>query len=140
MGYETIAGERRWRAAQEAGLKNVPIIIRNASDIEAAELSLIENLQREELNPLEEASAYNTLVEIFGQTHETIAAKIGKDRSKQVADREAYQYDLEKQLSNVLMTRVQIKKRIKNGSIEIRFSSTEELGRIVELLFTIHAD
>ncbi|MDX9745815.1 MAG: ParB/RepB/Spo0J family partition protein, partial [Syntrophales bacterium] len=81
MGYEIIAGERRWRAAQEAGLKNVTIIIRNASDIEAAELSLIENLQREELNPLEEASAYNTLVEIFGQTHENIAAKIGKDRS-----------------------------------------------------------
>jgi ParB family transcriptional regulator, chromosome partitioning protein len=80
-GYEIIAGERRWRAAQAAGLKDVPIVIRNASDLEAAELSLIENLLREELNPLEEANAYVTLMEKFNLSHESISAQVGKDRS-----------------------------------------------------------
>jgi len=207
-GYEIIAGERRWRAAQEAGLKDVPIVIRNASDAEAAELSLIENLQREGLNPLEEANAYQTLVETFGQTHESIAAKIGKDRStvantirllklpgkiqqaliekkitagharailsvdaaaeqtvvfetivakdlnvretekliqalktpkkeKKTSKRELYLDDLEKRLSNIFLTKIQIKKKEKKGMIEIRFSSTEELGRLVELLLNV---
>lgn len=80
-GYEIIAGERRWRAAQAAGLKDVPIVIRQASDQEAAELSLIENIQREELNPLEEADAYVTLMEKFNLSQESISAQIGKDRS-----------------------------------------------------------
>jgi ParB family chromosome partitioning protein len=208
-GYEIIAGERRWRAAQAAGLLRVPIVIRNASDAEAAELSLIENLQREGLNPLEEANAYRTLVETFGQTHESIAAKIGKDRStvantirllklpvkiqraliekkitagharailsidtapeqaivfetivtrdlnvreaekliqalktpkkeNPASKREVYLEDLEKKLSNLLMTKVQIRKKDKKGSIEIRFSSTEELGRLVELLLDVN--
>lgn len=210
-GYEIIAGERRWRAAQEAGLKNVPIVLRTASDVEAAELSLIENLQRESLNPLEEANAYQTLVETFGQTHESIATKIGKDRStvantirllklpgkiqralvekkisagharailsvdtgqqqtavfetilnkdlnvreterliqalktpkveKKAVKRELYLDDLEKKLSSLLMTRVQIKKKSKKGAIEINFSSTDELGRLVELLFKVNPD
>ena len=80
-GYEIIAGERRWRAAQAAGLKDVPIVIRVASDMEAAEISLIENIQREELNPLEEANAYITLLENFRLSQEEIAARVGKDRS-----------------------------------------------------------
>ncbi len=80
-GYEIIAGERRWRAAQAAGLKDVPIVIRQASDQEAAELSLIENLLREELNPLEEADAYVTLMEKFNLSQESISAQVGKDRS-----------------------------------------------------------
>jgi len=80
-GYEIIAGERRWRAAQAAGLKDVPIVIRKASDLEAAELSLIENLLREELNPLEEADAYVTLMEKFNLSQESISAQVGKDRS-----------------------------------------------------------
>lgn len=80
-GYEIIAGERRWRAAQAAGLKDVPIVIRNASDQEAAQLSLIENLLREELNPLEEADAYVTLMEKFNLSQESIATQVGKDRS-----------------------------------------------------------
>jgi len=209
-GYEIIAGERRWRAAQEAGLKNIPIVIRKATDVEAAELSLIENLQREGLNPLEEANAYRTLIEVFGQNHDTIAAKIGKDRStvtntirllklptkiqqalverkitagharsllsldsdeEQISvfqainkddlnvrqteklvqslkgrekekteknvKRDVYLADLEKKLSQTLMTRAQIKKKGKKGVIEIHFSSIEELGRLIDVLMEI---
>lgn len=80
-GYEIIAGERRWRAAQVAGLKDVPVIIREATDMEAAELSLIENIQREELNPLEEANAYVTLMDTFQLSQEEISSRVGKDRS-----------------------------------------------------------
>ena len=80
-GYEIIAGERRWRAAQAAGLKDVPIVIREATDMQAAEMSLIENIQREELNPLEEANAYVTLIETFKLSQEEISSRAGKDRS-----------------------------------------------------------
>lgn len=80
-GYEIIAGERRWRAAQAAGLHEVPIVVRKATDMEAAEISLIENLLREELNPLEEAEAYVTLMEKFRLSQEEISAQVGKDRS-----------------------------------------------------------
>jgi ParB family chromosome partitioning protein len=80
-GYEIIAGERRWRAAQAAGLKDVPIVIREATDMQAAEMSLIENIQREELNPLEEANAYVTLIETFNLSQEEISSRAGKDRS-----------------------------------------------------------
>ena len=80
-GYEIIAGERRWRAAQAAGLKEVPVIIRQASDREVAELSLVENIQRESLNPIEEASAYQTLTQEFSLSQEEISLRVGKDRS-----------------------------------------------------------
>jgi ParB family chromosome partitioning protein len=80
-GYEIIAGERRWRAAQASGLKDVPIVIREATDMQAAEMSLIENIQREELNPLEEANAYVTLIETFKLSQEEISSRAGKDRS-----------------------------------------------------------
>ncbi len=80
-GFEIIAGERRWRAAQEAGLKSVPIVIREAKDIEVAEISLIENIQRAQLNPIEEAEAYETLAGVFELSQEAIATRVGKDRS-----------------------------------------------------------
>lgn len=80
-GYEIIAGERRWRAAQEAGIKDVPIIIRDAADTDAAEISLIENIQREDLNPLEEAEAYNMLMETFDISQDDLSSRVGKDRS-----------------------------------------------------------
>jgi ParB family chromosome partitioning protein len=80
-GYEIIAGERRWRAAQAAGLKEVPVVVRDAGDSEAAELSLIENVQREGLNPLEEADAYQTLINTFGLSQEELSSRVGKDRS-----------------------------------------------------------
>ena len=80
-GYEIIAGERRWRAAQAARFQDVPIIIREAGDMEVAELSLVENIQREELNAVEEANAYQTLIEKFGLSQEDISTRVGKDRS-----------------------------------------------------------
>lgn len=80
-GYELIAGERRWRAAQRAGLREIPILVRDVSDSEMLELSLIENLQRENLNPIEEAEAYKRLMEQFHLTQEEISRKVGKDRT-----------------------------------------------------------
>lgn len=80
-GYEIIVGERRWRAAQRAGLKQVPAIVKDVDNREALELALVENLQREDLNPLEEAQAYEQLINNSGLSHEQISARIGKDRS-----------------------------------------------------------
>lgn len=80
-GYELIAGERRWRAAQKNGAKTIPAIVREYSDIETTEIALIENLQRENLNAIEEAGAYQRLVNEFGLTQEELAKKIGRSRS-----------------------------------------------------------
>ncbi len=80
-GYEIIAGERRWRAAQEAGIKDVPIVIRDVEDPDAAEMSLIENIQREDLNSLEEAEAFAMLIDKFGISQEELSTRVGKDRS-----------------------------------------------------------
>src|SRR5256714_8634325 len=79
--HELIAGERRWRAAQEAGLEEVPVIIRSASDRDVLELSLIENLQRADLNPIEEAQGYARLAGEFGLRQEDIAQKVGRSRA-----------------------------------------------------------
>jgi ParB family transcriptional regulator, chromosome partitioning protein len=79
--FELIAGERRWRAAQRVGLHAVPIIIRQISDSEALEIALIENLQREDLSPVEEAEAYRRLIEEFGRTQASLAEALGKSRS-----------------------------------------------------------
>jgi ParB family chromosome partitioning protein len=79
--FELIAGERRWRAAQAVGLTTVPAIVRQASDEEALEIALIENLQREDLNPIEEAKAYEQLTTIFKLTQEQIADKVGRSRA-----------------------------------------------------------
>lgn len=202
-GYEIIAGERRWRAAQEAGLKEVPIIIRELKDIETVEISLIENLLRADLNPIEEASGYQTLLEKFNLSHEDISTRVGKDRSTIVnslrllrlpkeikeaiiqkmisagharailsLDTEAEQFRLfheilkkglnvrraeslvrgqkkvspkkavidediaalEERLSRKLMTRVSIKSRRYRGSIEVKFSSLEEMNRLIGML------
>ena len=80
-GFEIIAGERRWRAAQQAGLKEVPVIVREADDRAVLELALIENLQRENLNPLEEAQGYAELIERFLLRQEDVAVKVGKSRA-----------------------------------------------------------
>ncbi len=204
-GYEIIAGERRWRAAQASGLKEVPIIIRSAEDRELAELSLIENIQREALNPIEEADAYQTLMTRFDLSQEEISTRVGKDRStiantvrllklpetvkkaliaksitagharallslevpgeqvgalkviqhkglnvraterliqkmKQAPQRpktpkrNAYLTDLERELSSQLLAAVHIHAGKKAGTIEIRYTSGEDLNRLIMLL------
>jgi len=204
-GYEIIAGERRWRAAQEAGLKEVPILVREAEDLDMAEISLIENIQRSDLNPIEEAEAFLMLMEKFGLSHEDISVRVGKDRTtvtnavrllklssevrealskkqltagharallslssaaeqvrllrdilkkglnvretellvrglrkkasltrKQIKDEQlAY---LEGKLSRSLMTNVRIRTVKSGGTIEIRFSSPDELDRLLKTL------
>lgn len=79
--FELIAGERRWRAAQRAGLTRVPAIVRHVSDDKVLELALIENIQREDLNPIEEARAYKNLIDTVGLTQEVVAERVGRDRS-----------------------------------------------------------
>ncbi len=80
-GFEIVAGERRWRAAQKAGVNEVPVIVKQVNDQQSLELALIENLQREDLNPVEEARAYEMLISQYDLTHEQIAKQIGKDRT-----------------------------------------------------------
>lgn len=79
--YTIVAGERRWRASKMAGLKKIPAIIRNYSEVEEFEIALIENLQREDLNPIEEAEGYKRLISTFGLTQEEISERVGKSRS-----------------------------------------------------------
>lgn len=80
-GYQLVAGERRWRASRMAGLTEVPVVIRDLTDSQVAELALVENLQRENLNPLEEANGYRELSDRFGYTQEKISEIVGKSRS-----------------------------------------------------------
>jgi len=80
-GYELIVGERRWRAAQKAGLKEVPVLVKEIEGREVLEFSLIENLQREDLNPIEEAEAFKRLIEEFNLSQGELATRIGKDRT-----------------------------------------------------------
>lgn len=79
--YELISGERRWRATKEAGLETIQAVVRNCSDQEAILFALVENIQREDLNPIETARAYSRMMNEFGLTHEGIAQKVGRDRS-----------------------------------------------------------
>lgn len=80
-GYEIVAGERRWRAARELGLKDIPVVIKEIAKEKATEIALIENLQRSDLNPMEKAVAYDNLIKTYGLTQEEVAKRIGVDRS-----------------------------------------------------------
>ena len=80
-GYQLVAGERRWRAARQAGLPRIPAIVREVTDAESLELALVENLLREDLNPMEEAEAFDKLLVRFGWTQEELAQRVGKERS-----------------------------------------------------------
>jgi ParB family chromosome partitioning protein len=79
--YELIAGERRWRAARRAGLQTIPVLVQEANDVASLEQALVENLHREDLNALEEAAAYQQLIDEFGLTHEQVATRMGKGRA-----------------------------------------------------------
>ena len=79
--YQIIAGERRWRAARLAGLTEIPVVVMEKDDFKAAQLSLIENIQRENLNPIEEAAAYRALIDQYNMTQEEVAARLGRSRS-----------------------------------------------------------
>ena len=80
-GYELIAGERRWRAARMAGISRVPVVVKEVPDESLLEIALIENIQRENLNPIEEAQAYKKLIDTVGLTQESLASRVGRDRS-----------------------------------------------------------
>jgi ParB family chromosome partitioning protein len=80
-GYKIIAGERRWRATKQLGIKELPVIVRNADNLKTIELALVENIQREDLNPIEKATAFSELKNNFSLTQEQIAKKVGQDRS-----------------------------------------------------------
>jgi ParB family transcriptional regulator, chromosome partitioning protein len=80
-GFELIAGERRWRAARRIGLQTIPAIVRTADDASMLQQAIVENVQREELNPLEEAAAYQQLIEDFSLTHDDVATRVGKSRT-----------------------------------------------------------
>ena len=80
-GFQLVAGERRWRAARQAGLARIPAIVREVTDAESLELALVENLLREDLNPIEEAEAFDKLLARFGWTQEELAQRVGKERS-----------------------------------------------------------
>jgi ParB-like partition proteins len=79
--YEIVAGERRWRAAQRVGLQKIPAVVKNVSDEKLLELALVENIQRQELNPIEEAKAYKKLIDTVGLTQEMVAERVGKNRT-----------------------------------------------------------
>lgn len=79
--YQIVAGERRWRASQRAGLRKIPAVVKDVSDEKLLELALIENIQRQELNPVEEALAYRKLIDTLGLTQEAVAERVGKDRT-----------------------------------------------------------
>jgi ParB family transcriptional regulator, chromosome partitioning protein len=79
--YELVAGERRWRAAKRAGLQFIPALVRSADDAASLEQALVENLQREDLNAMDEAAAYQQLIEDFGLTHDEVAARVGRSRA-----------------------------------------------------------
>ncbi len=80
-GYELVAGERRWRAARRVGLNVIPAIVRQSDDVKTLQAALVENLQRDDLNPLEEAAAYQQMIEDFSMTHEQVASTVGKSRA-----------------------------------------------------------
>lgn len=206
MGYQLIAGERRWRAAQKAGLERVPVVVRETSPSESLELALIENIHRKDLNPIEEALAYQKCMEGSRTTQEALAKTLGKERStitnmlrllklpqviqkdlieerlsmgharvlagldgqkeqkrmrdliinkalsvrqleelvkkgkktghtkSQTSERDHYFQSLTDNLKRSLGTKVEIRKRGKQGRIVIHFYSDDELGRLLDLL------
>lgn len=124
-GFEIVAGERRWRASQMAGLHEVPVIIKNFSDRETLELSIIENVQREDLNPIEEAEGYQRLQAEFTLSHQQIAEKVGKDRA--TISNSLRLLQLPKEIREMV-----VNSNISNGHAKVLLS-IEDAGRQLEL-------
>jgi ParB family chromosome partitioning protein len=126
-GYEVVAGERRLRAARELNLPEVPVVIKNVSDEESFVIALIENIQREELDPIEEAQAYRKLIDNFSYTQETVAKSVGRDRST-VAN-----------LLRVLNLPTEIQEKVSDGTITIGHARTFlAIDSIVERMQLFH--
>src|SRR6201995_1109761 len=161
--FEIIAGERRWRASQAAGLHEVPIVPVDVSDSDALELAIIENVQREDLNPLEEAQGYHVLADEFKRSQEEIAKIVGKSRShvanmmrltRLPAEVQAYiaagqlsagraagpkpneadPVALEKRLSDALGLNVSVNHRDPGGSVQISYRNLEQLDEVMRRL------
>ncbi len=107
QNYELVAGERRWRAAQLAGLAEIPAVVRDVTDEQAMAIGLIENIQREELNPLEEAMAFNRLIDEFEMTHQKVADAVGRSRTTVT------------NILRLLSLREDVKELLKNRDIEM---------------------
>lgn len=122
-GYEIIAGERRWRAAQMAGLHEVPTIIKNVSDRDALQLALIENVQREDLDPIEEAESYQRLADEFNLSQQEVAEKVGKERSTVANALRLIQ--LPKEIKNMIS-----EKMISSGHAKVLLSVAEKNQQI----------
>ena len=144
--YQIIAGERRWRAAKAAGLDQVPAVIIEADDRKVMELGLIENLQREDLNPVEEAQGYQVLMQDYGLTQEQVAQRMGKSRPaitnmlrllalpEDRPDLALYLGEVEKSLSSSLGRKVTISHKGKKGRIQLEYYDDQDLESLLALL------
>ncbi|TYP57412.1 ParB/RepB/Spo0J family partition protein [Thermosediminibacter litoriperuensis] len=147
-GYEIVAGERRWRAAKMAGIDKIPAVVKELTDAEVMQIALIENLQREDLNPLEEAAAYKRLMEEFGMTQEELAMRIGKSRSQiaNIVRLLNLEPEIQRMINEGRLTagharallaiedpreRIKIARRITEENISVR--ETEEIAKTVSL-------
>ena len=138
-GYIIIAGERRWRAARLAGLDEVPVIIKDVSDEQAAALALIENLQREDLNPIEVAEGCHQLIEKYGLTQETAAKKLAKPAKPPKPKPDPFSrpkraVEIEAALKEVTGSEVHVEYKDGKGSLKIDFYSDEMLQKFADLL------
>ena len=134
--YELIAGERRWRAAQAARLHEIPAVVKDLSDREALEAALVENIQRQDLSPLEEAEAFSRLAEEFGHTQEAIGQPRGKVARRGGDARDADTRAMEKRLEEAtgLKVALQHKRGTDAGSVTFRYSTLDQFDELVEKL------
>src|SRR3989338_6768177 len=128
--YELVAGERRWRAAQALGHREVPAIVKSLTDQLALEYSLIENVQRENLNPIEEARGYARLLKDFGYTQESVAATVGRAKWRKARRVDPQLAALEQQLRQALGTKVNVTARRQGGRIVIDYYSAGDFSRL----------
>jgi ParB family chromosome partitioning protein len=144
--YQIVAGERRWRAAQRAGLQRIPSVIREIPDDKMLELALIENIQRQELNAIEEAYAYKRLIETFNLTQETVAQRVGRDRTfvtnylRLLRLPEDIQQLVEESKLSKLRRRLGTQVHLipnqtgQGGKIEVQYYNESDLQRIYEMI------